>query len=352
MKVLFLTLGTETMASSRTRVHQYFPYLEKAGIQCFVICMSHNVVQRKFRIFEFIADKIHKVIRYIKIFFFSMDCDVIFIQKILLRSCVQNLIRILNKNIIFDFDDAIYASPRACSSTNNDLQKRFVHTLLISKGVVLENNYAKEFVLEFNKNILMITGPIDCRRYFQKVRKEDRHDIVIGWIGSPTTTVYLKLLLGVFKKIIKNYPNVVVELIGATSLEIEGINLVIKDWALDTEVENLQDFDIGIMPLPDDKWSRGKGGYKLLQYMAVGIPCVASPVGINSALIKEGVNGYLANSEDQWYDKLETLIKNRALRESMGVSGRKIVEERYSLEVNAPKLIELIEKIGARQALI
>jgi len=123
---------------------------------------------------------------------------------------------------------------------------------------------------------------------------------------------------------------------------------VIKEWGLDAEVGDLQDFDIGIMPLPNDEWSRGEGGYKLLQYMAVGIPCVASPVGINSALIKEGVNGYLANSEDQWYQKLEVLIKNRTLRESMGASGRNIVEERYSLEVSAPKLIEFIEKIGAR----
>ena len=101
---------------------------------------------------------------------------------------------------------------------------------------------------------------------------------------------------------------------------------------MDAEVGALQNFDIGTMPLPDSEWTRGKGGYKLLQYMAVGIPCVASPVGINSILIKEGVNGYLADSEDQWYKKLEMLIRDRALRESIGFEGRKMVENNILLK--------------------
>jgi len=140
----------------------------------------------------------------------------------------------------------------------------------------------------------------------------------------------------------------VIELIGAANLTVKGANIRIKEWTLDTEVKNLQNFDVGIMPLLDNEWSRGKGGYKLLQYMAVGIPCVASPVGVNAKLIREGINGYLANSEDEWYKKLEVLIKNETLRESMGKNGRKIAETQYSFEVSVPKLIKLIKEVGSR----
>lgn len=353
MKVLFLTTGTDITASTRVRVHQYFPYLERAGIQYFVICMSPSIVRREFKILEFFEKNFNKVMRYLKLVLLSIVCDIVFIQKVLLRSCVQNLIRILNKNIIFDFDDAIWISYKiptlgdsAICTNSVQTRLRLSHIIRISKYVVLTNDYIKAFAAQFNKNILVITGPINCTRYFP-AKKSDSKNIVIGWISSPAHTFYLKPLFNVFKRISQNYPNIIIKLIGASDLAIDGVNLVIKKWTLNTEVKNLQDFDIGIMPLPDDERTRGKGGYKLLQYMALGIPCVASPVGINSTLIKEGLNGYLADSEDQWFEKLEMLIKDRGLRRSMGANGRKIVEEQYSLEVSAPKLIELTKKVGA-----
>ena len=349
MKVLFLTIGTETIASSRTKVYQYVPYLQQAGIQCIIIPMTNATKKSKFRTWGLIKRKLNSVIKYLKIALFSIVCDVVFIQKVLLPIWIQNLIRALNKNIIFEFDDAIWTSHQTSIHPNNALRRLLLsHIISISKFVFLENNYTKEFTMQFNKNILMITGPIDCKRYFPK-RGEKNKNIVIGWIGSPPNTLYLKPVFSVFKRINKNYPDVVIELIGASNLKIEGVNLVIKEWNFDTEVENLHDFDIGIMPLPDDEWSRGKGGYKLLQYMAIGIPCIASPVGINSTLIREGINGYLASSEDEWFEKLEILIKNRILRRSMGVNGRKLIEEKYSLKVSAPKLIKLIKEIGTKQ---
>ena len=110
-------------------------------------------------------------------------------------------------------------------------------------------------------------------------------------------------------------------------------------------MENLQDFDIGIMPLADDEWSRGKGGYKLLQYMAIGIPCVASPVGTNNRIILEGINGFLSSSEDEWMKKLSLLIENSDLRYRMGIAGRKIAEENYSLKVAVPKMARILRLI-------
>jgi len=347
-KILFLTARTEALASSRTRVYQYIPYLEKAGIQCFVIIMMRHpsVDKAKLKLWKFIKLLFTGGIKYLRIVLLCIFCDVVFIQKTLLPIWRQNLIRLLNRNLIFDFDDAIYVSSQIYPSISDAMNRRRLgHILQISRGVILENNYTKEFALQFNKNILMITGPIDCKRYFPK-KKEKNKNITIGWIGSPGTTPFLEPLSDVFRKIARHYPNVVIKLIGASPLKRQGRNIQIVEWGLNSEVENLHDFDIGIMPLPDNELAKGKGGYKLLQYMAIGIPCVGSPVGINSVLIKEGVNGYFADSEEQWYDKLQMLINNRALRESMGSKGREIAEQRYSLQVSTPKLVQFIKKLG------
>ena len=112
---------------------------------------------------------------------------------------------------------------------------------------------------------------------------------------------------------------------------------------METEVADLQSFDIGIMPLPDNEWTRGKGGYKLLQYMAVGVPCVASPVGINKELIRDGENGFLATTEEEWYEKLSLLIDNPELRREMGRRGRAYVVRNHSFEAAAPKLISALK---------
>lgn len=353
MKVLFLTIGTNIIASSRTRVYQYFPYLEENGIEYYALPYASVMKKEKqFVLSKIIKRRYDQMIKFVKIILFlilSIRYDLLFIQKVLLPIWLQRFIHLINPNIIYDFDDLIYLSPpNSPSSSSSPSQisirrKKLANIIKSSKYVILENDYTKDFALQFNKNILMITGPIDCRRYFPK-EKHESENLVIGWIGSPWTSIYLNPLFTVLRKISRKYPSVVVELIGASNAEIEGANIRIKEWALDTEVKNLQNFDIGIMFLPDDEWSRGKGGYKLLQYMAVGIPCVASPVGINCKLIVEGVNGFLAGSEDEWYQKLELLINARLLRKRMGKNGRKIAEEEYSFEIAAPRLIEVIKK--------
>ena len=347
-KILFLTGDTEISAGPRVRVYQYIPYLEKAGIRCFVIpMMRHASVDKTTSIFwRCVKLLITSAIRYCKVVLLSIFCDVVFIQETWLAIWSQNFIRLLNKNIVYEFDDAIYVpDPKFSSARNAISRKRLCHMLKICKGVVLTNEQLKQFTLLFNKNVLIITGPIDCRRYSPKAKKHNKH-ITIGWIGAPQTTFFLEPLSDVFKKIGRHYPNVVVELIGASALKNPSANIRILQWTLDSEVENLHNFDIGIMPLIDSEQARGKGGYKLLQYMAIGIPCVASPVGINSILIEEGVNGYLADSQEQWYEKLQILIDNKSLRESMGAKGRAIAEQRYSLQTSAPKLIEFIAHLA------
>jgi glycosyltransferase involved in cell wall biosynthesis len=205
--------------------------------------------------------------------------------------------------------------------------------------VVLENKITKQFAEQYNKNILVITGPIDTERYFLSKKGIDNDKVVIGWIGSSSTTPYLSILFPVFRRLCRTYPNVYIKLIGAAPIDIPDVRVKRVDWDIETEVKELHEFDIGIMPLPDDEWTRGKGGYKLLQYMAVGIPFVASPVGINKDLIKDGVNGFLSATEEEWYEKLSLLIENPEIREKMGLRERDFVVKNYSFEVAAPKLI-------------
>lgn len=114
---------------------------------------------------------------------------------------------------------------------------------------------------------------------------------------------------------------------------------------MNTEVFELQSFDIGIMPLPDDEWTRGKGGYKLLQYLSMGIPAISTPVCINTEIIQNGINGFLVNSKDQWIDKLTLLIENAQLRKRLGLSGKDHVEKRYSLNISAPKLLNILNDV-------
>lgn len=347
MRILFFTIGNAEVASSRTRAYQYLPYLRQRGIECRVIFhilpwqFKRVINMQKENLFIKLCSKIYSSFKVVIFLTLAPRYDILFIQRVLLPLKIQRLILWLNKNIVFDFDDAIYLCDKG-----EKFIPRLEYMLKSSKYVVLENDCTKEYTQRFNKNILLITGPIDIQRYTPKENDSNRREVVLGWIGSPTTSVYLELLYKVFEIIAGRYRNLVIELIGLSMPpKLKGVNIVVKKWTLYTEVPDLQDFDIGLMPLYNDKWSEGKGGYKLLQYMAMGIPSVASPVGINNQLIKEGVNGFLACGQEEWVEKLSRLIEDPELRNKMGRNGRKIAEELYSCEVSAPRLIRELRSI-------
>ena len=134
-------------------------------------------------------------------------------------------------------------------------------------------------------------------------------------------------------------------LVGSGQMKLEGIPLEIRSWSEETEINDLQSFDVGIMPLPDEPWERGKCGYKLIQYMACGKPVVASPVGVNKQIVEEKVNGFLATTEDNWINALISLRDDQILRERMGTASRKKVEANYCLQITAPRLAELLHSV-------
>jgi glycosyltransferase involved in cell wall biosynthesis len=341
MKILFLVIAPKIAASSRTRVYQYLPFFSKDEIDHKVLLYRtgldyylHGHWPKNF----FLRSLIYKFVGLCDVLFSSFQTlrlisiakfyDIIFIQKVLLPNIVVKIIKSLyHRKIVFDFDDAIYADAQCYNKNRFDSQIPFYDL------IILENEYTKRYVnAHGNKNVLKITGPIDIKSHCLK-EETNKEEVVVGWIGSPSTQVYLYPYKEVFKKLSTNYPNLIFEFIGVQNINLDGVRCRVKLWNMNTEISDIQNFDIGIMPLPDNEWTRGKGGYKLLQYGAVGIPSIASPIGINSEIVFNGVNGFLASSDEDWFLKISLLVEDKNLRIKMGCANAQRIKERYSYEV-------------------
>ncbi|MGH8615607.1 MAG: glycosyltransferase family 4 protein [Gammaproteobacteria bacterium] len=181
---------------------------------------------------------------------------------------------------------------------------------------------------------------VDIERYC--IRPTARQDaFTIGWMGTPCTAQYLKYVQVALHTLGKT-GRAKVLLVGSGAVTTEGVVTEHREWSEETEVADIQDFDVGIMPLLDGPWERGKCGYKLIQYMACGKPVVASPVGVNCQIVDHGVNGFLSESESAWRSALSELMHSRKLCASMGSAGRRLVEQRYCLQVTAPRIADLM----------
>ncbi len=347
MKILFLALGNEWVPSSRTRVFQFLPHLQRLGIQTqairyrtgldYVLWAKCGGAGRETSfLFRLLARLIDVTDYFFKLFqlphflIHAFFVDAVIIQKIVLPAWAQNFLRRINPYIVFDFDDAIYLD------NDSKNKKDFDHQLRLTKLAVVENTLNEEYAHNFKVSTLRITGPIDCERYRPRPGGPKSKEFVIGWIGSVSTAAYLDLILGPLQEISKIFPNVVVELIGSGHHSLSNVRMRNYDWSLDSEVELLGRFNVGIMPLPNSDYAQGKGGYKLLQYMAMGLPSVASPVGINTELVIPGETGFLAGTDSEWTAALAKLISSDDLRDSMGRRARDRAQASYSFETYAP----------------
>lgn len=353
MRVIFLTQTSELGPSSRYRVYQYLNFLKRKGVNFrvspaitssyFTKVYKTDRPINKLPYFGLVALK-----RLIGLTMIGAD-DIVFLQKEVLPQAyplIEELIKRLDRKLVFDFDDAIFLLPPKRKSLlyNFRYKNSIPRILTMSAYVIAGNEYLKRYALKFNRNVEVIPTSIDTETYF--VRKKEKKDkINIGWIGSKTTILYLDRLRNVFRALGKSY-NICVTVIGPGNYRIDGVETMARPWRLETEVSDLQCFDIGVAPLINDEWALGKSGCKVIQYMGVGIPAVASRVGIYGEIINDGDNGFLADSEEEWVEKLSQLIENETLRQRFGSLGRKTVEERYSLKVNGPKLLEILQKVN------
>jgi len=183
---------------------------------------------------------------------------------------------------------------------------------------------------------------VDLRRYpYPPPSSHQGNEFVIGWIGSQSTAPYLLALLEVFRRA-TFWEHTSLRLVGPGRLQLPGVPAEVMNWSEESEVQAIQGFSVGIMPLQDDPWALGKCGYKLIQYMACGLPVTASPVGVNCEIVEHGLTGYLAGTVAEWLRALGRLRRQPQLREELGRAGRRRVENDYSLEIAAPRLAELL----------
>ena len=358
LSILFVPFGTERIAATRYRVYQYLPYLMKHSIRFKVFSIISDKTTREMinsstftglrKITYYFKVVLEKIIRFLPILILARKYKILFLQRTTFPFGLERILKMMNENIVFDLDDAIFIPDKKEYGLIGRMKEyskevEVANILRVSKLAIVENEYIKKYASKYCKDIFLIPGPIDTKRNFVKKKSYKNNKVTIGWIGSPSTLNYLNMLDGVFKELAKKF-DVEIKVIGAGEYKLDGIKVTNINWSVENEVEELQSFDIGVMPMPNNEWTRGKLGCKMLQYMAVGVPAVVSYTATNAEVISDGLNGFLINSEKECLEKLSLLIKDFSLREKIGKNGRRTVEEKFSLDVNAPKFRELLEK--------
>ena len=265
--------------------------------------------------------------------------DVTLIQRMLLPGLLRRVLARRARALVFDCDDAIYASAEGDAPGSHWLAPRAVRwaaMLAAARTVTVATAALEARARRHQPRTVIVESPVDTDRY-RPAAGGRGPGVVIGWIGSPQTSRYLAPILPLLRRLAARGPGVQIELVGADP-RLEGDGVRVRPWSWETEVSDLQTFDIGIMPLPDDEWARAKAGYKVLQYMACGIPSVASPIGAGLALVRPGESGWLAADEAAWQDALVRLIADPDARRRMGGVARERVEAEHSLRVWTPRL--------------
>jgi len=259
------------------------------------------------------------------------------------------LLSLSSAKVIFDFDDAIWI-PNV-SEANKSLIwlknfKKIKHIIKMANMIFAGNQYLADYALQFNKNVKIIPTTIDTDSYRRSAASNEKNTICIGWTGSQTTIQHFDLIVPVFKKIKNKYKEKIAFKVVVNGKYVnDDLKIIGTSWSKERELEELLDFDIAIMPLPNDEWAKGKCGLKALQCMALNIPVVISPVGVNMEIIQDGVNGFLADSEEEWVQKLSQLIDSQELREEMGRQARQTVVEKYSVESQKERYLKFIKNI-------
>jgi glycosyltransferase involved in cell wall biosynthesis len=323
-RVLFLYQDRE-MPSSRIRVLNVVPHLPAYEIVPSVEAYPATVAE-KLRLFRRLR-----------------EFDVVFLQKKMPTPPEIAMIRRLARKLVFDFDDAIYyrdGSRGSFDSTSRYL--KFKSVVRRADLVVAGNAVIGGFASRFNSSVVVVPSAVALPARVKDYAATGTP--VVGWVGSRGNLPHLMMLAPVLQKLASRH-EMVVNVICSERISIPGVRVRFVPWSLESEEREIARFDIGVMPLPANKWTEGKCGYKVLQYMASGVPPVCSDVGGNRDIVEHGKDGFLASSDDDFLECLETLINNMQLRRQMGMLGRKKVRERFSIEVVAARLGEILNRI-------
>lgn len=253
--------------------------------------------------------------------------------------------KVLRKKIIYDFDDAIWIPNTSAENKIVDWVKAFWKVKYICKWaykVAGGNAYLCNYAGQYNSNVVFLPTCVDTEKQHNKLKNQYTPQVIIGWTGSHSTMKFFDDLLPVLDKAAANNGLEFV-LISNKPPRVSLPRLQYIRWQEATEIDDLLTFNIGLMPLKPDAWCEGKCGFKLIQYLALGIPAIASPVGVNSDIIEQGSNGFLCSSEEEWADAITLLTNNADLRSAMGKAGREKIKAEYSVQANAGVFLSLFK---------
>jgi glycosyltransferase involved in cell wall biosynthesis len=350
LNILFLTKYSRTGPSSRYRSFQYLPFLGQAGMKYDVSPLFDD--EYLSNLYKYgngsKVDIIIAFLRRIWSLFKIHKYDLLVIEYEILPyfpALFERLLCLLGVRYIVDYDDALF---HQYDKHHNPLirkllGKKIAVVMRHAELVIVGNAYLESYAVKAGaKQVEILPTVIDLDRYPSPCTTTNKDDMfVIGWIGSPTSAWNLQHITPALAEVCRD-GKAKLRLIGSGPVDLPGVDYEMLDWCEDYEVGQTHSFDVGIMPLADEPWTRGKCGFKLIQYMACGLPVIASPVGVNAEIVDEHVNGFLASTQDEWKQAFETLITDAELRKTMGVCGRNKVEQHYCLQLTGPRLAGLL----------
>jgi glycosyltransferase involved in cell wall biosynthesis len=325
MELLILT-NNPNRASFRQRIEVYLDTLRENGINCEIATFPFGYLARW------------------KLFRRARQFDGVFLHKKKLNLLDAFCLCKYSKKIIYNFDDAVMYSEK---NPNRDSWSRLIpfrRTVKLADMVIASNSYLAEHAKKFNTKVEVLPTGLDIKAYKTDNKIESDGKIRLVWIGSKSTLRYLTEIKPALEEIGSRFENVILRIICDEFFELKNMPVEKRHWSLEAEAADLAASDIGLAPLPDNRFTRGKCGFKILQYASAGLSVVASPVGVNSEYVHDGVTGFLVTNLSQWSDRLARLIKNPTLRETMGAAGRKSVRN-FDIAVIGKQLCILLKKV-------
>lgn len=371
-RVLFVTAGGWERASTRCRVLQYLPHLRGDWDVTHCTLGASTWIERRHRLGELPSRTFgQRAARRLWYHWYRWHerrdddarmgdaagerYDLVFLQKVVPRPSFLARLTAGGAALVYDFDDALFTTGGDHPSREEArLRQRLDACLSAADLVITCAPFNSEYARRLSGRVEELLTPVDVQRYRPDRRPGNDDTVTIGWIGSPSTTPYLRWALPALREVAAARPAVRFLFLGAEPFPVDGLPARFEPWSYEGELAHLAAFDIGIMPVRPSDWANGKAGYKLLQYMALGLPSVASPDGVNAGIVEDGRTGFLADKPIAWRRALLTLVDDAERRQQMGARARERVVEQYSVELFFPRwqrmLTEAVAMASKRRA--
>ncbi len=340
----------------RVRIESWAPYLREAGWEVnfypFEDDRLHEILYESGRSFEKASRLLSCYLRQLRRVVRGLPCEVLFLSReasligpaILERLAVRSGIP-----VIYDLDDPVFVPYRSPMNGLFSLLKfsRKTHSLFrLSDHIITINRLIADYAARYNPSVSVIPNCVDTDTYCPALKSPDG-PVRLVWMGSHSTMSNLEEIAPTLQRLQSTH-RIPLIVIGSGRVELRGVETEVRIWSAETEIADLQAGDIGLVPLPDLPWNHWKFFYKTVQYMALGIPVVARRMGSNSEIIEDGVNGFLVETNEEWYQRLQMLVTNKELRSRMGKSARATIVERFSTQVQMPRMVSIFEQVWQR----